>query len=691
MQLYINNWAAQLTAQALPSTEQLFVAPGQAAQLLGLGGDNYYLLTLVELNGQGAEIDWEVVTVIVADETTGELTLLEGGRGQEGTAARLWSIGTPISARVTAATLAELRDNAGAQVSDAEPQALGASAAGADPAASRADHVHPAPTPADIGAATAAQGAKADSALQENDVALVALTGHYDDLTARPYIPEVPGDIGAATAAQGDLADSAVQPAALTAGLADKVDKVAGKGLTPEEFTTAEKSKLAALDDNHWKGTFANLAALEAAHPTASPGNYADVDAGAGDPVLRYIWDASDSEWVAQAGSADPITAAQAKTLYESNADTNAYTDSEKTKLSGVAANATANPNTDSLPESGTPTNKWFTEARVRDLVLSWLSFADNSAVLISDTLGQAVGKLAARLALVGMPAGGTTGQVLKKTSGSDFAAAWATESGSSGGREVLTAARTYYVRTDGSDSNNGLTDSAGGAFLTIQKAVDVANGMLDAQTFQVTVQVRDGTYTTPLIVRAMLGTKPLIIRGNSSTPSNVHVNVTGSAFLTELPSAFVQLFDMKITATTVAIFANPAGIIEYGNIVFGSAGLRHVSAQTRGYVTPIGSYTIEGGAQQHVFSNNGGAIRLGAPSSTITITLSGTPNFTDAFAKAVAANLYVSGSPPTFSGAATGKRYDTSLNGVINTFGAGDLFFPGNVDGTKSTGGEYA
>lgn len=39
----------------------------------------------------------------------------------------------------------------------------------------------------------------------------------YSALTDKPFIPSTPGDIGAATAAQGAKADSAVQPAALTA------------------------------------------------------------------------------------------------------------------------------------------------------------------------------------------------------------------------------------------------------------------------------------------------------------------------------------------------------------------------------------------------------------------------------------------------------------------------------------------
>lgn len=71
--------------------------------------------------------------------------------------------------------------------------------------------------------ATAAQGAKADSALQASDASTVATSGDFDDLSNKPD-PFDPDSLGSAaqtdstdyaTAAQGNTADSAVQPSDL--------------------------------------------------------------------------------------------------------------------------------------------------------------------------------------------------------------------------------------------------------------------------------------------------------------------------------------------------------------------------------------------------------------------------------------------------------------------------------------------
>jgi hypothetical protein len=102
--------------------------------------------------------------------------------------------------------------------------------------------------------------------------------------------------------------------------------------------------------------------------------------------------------------------------------------------------------------------------------------------------------------------------------------------------REVLTANRTYYIRADGSDSNTGLADTSGGAFLTIQKAINVIAGTLDIAGFSVTIQVADGTYTGPSTLKNVLGySSPgcLVIQGNSTTPANVLISTTGATCFT--------------------------------------------------------------------------------------------------------------------------------------------------------------
>lgn len=85
-------------------------------------------------------------------------------------------------------------------------------------------------TPASIGAATAVQGGKADTALQSGDVAPVALSGQYSDLAGLPTIPSLSSSTPAApttsgtagtatTAARGDHAHPLPTASQITAAL----------------------------------------------------------------------------------------------------------------------------------------------------------------------------------------------------------------------------------------------------------------------------------------------------------------------------------------------------------------------------------------------------------------------------------------------------------------------------------------
>jgi hypothetical protein len=102
------------------------------------------------------------------------------------------------------------------------------------------------------------------------------------------------------------------------------------------------------------------------------------------------------------------------------------------------------------------------------------------------------------------------------------------------------------------------------------------------------------------------------------------------------------------------------------------------------GNIICTGNYSITGAAGYHVLVRDTSII--GIVSKTITLT--GTPAFT-AFAYAInLGNLIANGN--TFSGSATGQRYNVSINSVIFTNGGGANYFPGNSSGAAATGGLY-
>lgn len=253
------------------------------------------------------------------------------------------------------------------------------------------------------------------------------------------------------------------------------------------------------------------------------------------------------------------------------------------------------------------------------------------------------------------------------------------------GVRDVLTANRTYYLRTDGSDSNTGLVDSAGGAWLTLTHALDFI-GSLDISIYNCTLTIGAGTWSEQGKLKSPLGSGNVVISGAGATtiidpPAGVNHCCWG-----EFGGRFI-VSNIRLTKTTAttghAIFAQNGTIIQVNSgVEYGVVTGRQNFANQNGKIILAADYTINGNAQMHWSTASGGLIQC----LSRTITLTGTPAYSSQFANASDIGL-IQATGNTFSGAATGTRYLSELNSVIRTAG---LTLPGSVAGSTATGGQY-
>ncbi|MCW2218762.1 hypothetical protein M2232_002294 [Bradyrhizobium japonicum] len=261
--------------------------------------------------------------------------------------------------------------------------------------------------------------------------------------------------------------------------------------------------------------------------------------------------------------------------------------------------------------------------------------------------------------------------------------------------RDMLTAARTYYVRPDGSNTNTGLADTAGGAFLTIQKAIDVI-AALDLSIYQVTVIVRPaggGNLSLGNQLKNYVGALAPIIVGDETTPSNVVVDGNGSsAFISDNVRPW-HIRGMRIRATSAGsgFDASSGGVVYFQKIDFQTfnQGYAHMRASGSAIIAATGNYSISGDAGFHLLSVNNGYM---ANFLAGVVALTGTLNFSQGFAYANQGGvLYTSGMTFNPAGATvTGPRYAATSNGVIATGGGGANYFPGSIAGSVSAGGIY-
>jgi len=245
--------------------------------------------------------------------------------------------------------------------------------------------------------------------------------------------------------------------------------------------------------------------------------------------------------------------------------------------------------------------------------------------------------------------------------------------------REILTADRTYYVATTGDDGNDGL--AVGTPFLTIQKALDVVSTNIDSASFNITIQIADGTYTCPaagFVVKDINGTGTLLLLGNRTTPANVilqtDVSTTDKLIRVSNLKTKIGLDGLKLISSANAggnsIFVEQA-ILWFNNIDFGASAVVNIDVYIGGSVRNAGldldaqkTYTISGDTYIHIFVFNGSYRE-----SDGTVVLVDTPAIAADYIYCAALG-YAWFADMTYTGSATGQRAWATRNSVIELNG---------------------
>lgn len=257
--------------------------------------------------------------------------------------------------------------------------------------------------------------------------------------------------------------------------------------------------------------------------------------------------------------------------------------------------------------------------------------------------------------------------------------------------RRVLQTTLNIYVSPTGSDSNDGQTSAT--PFQTLQQCWNYIQSTLDLNNQAVVINLANGSYTAGLSASGQpvgVSASGVSLVGNVANPAAVSITVANGPCIQSASGASLSVTGVSLSTTgsgvtANCIYANLGGQITIGKVIFGSCANFHVFANGGGQITTSSGYTISGSAVGHIQSNFVSVVSIVGQ----TITLSGTPAFSTAFAvAALDASISIYGN--TFTGAATGARYSITSNATIATNGAGATYLPGSLSGSATTGAQY-
>lgn len=242
---------------------------------------------------------------------------------------------------------------------------------------------------------------------------------------------------------------------------------------------------------------------------------------------------------------------------------------------------------------------------------------------------------------------------------------------------DVLTSNRIYYVRPDGNDSNSGLFNTAGGAFLTIMKAVNTLASAY-GNGFSAEIFVADGTYTTKVELKSLSGYTFAVLTGNVANPGNAIISVASDfAVVRDSPGSNWQIRGFRLDSTSPsAILAVSNGVVDIANLIIGTSNNEKINISNFGRVAVFGNITFTTNAIICVRADRFSTFI--AFNTSLTFTSS--PTFTIGFDSNQGSIFLFN---VTWTGSFIGVRHRGNGCAVFSIQGASPTYIPGTLAGT--------
>lgn len=250
---------------------------------------------------------------------------------------------------------------------------------------------------------------------------------------------------------------------------------------------------------------------------------------------------------------------------------------------------------------------------------------------------------------------------------------------------QCLTSDLTLFVRSGGSDRNDGLSEAA--AFATIQHAYDVAAASIHLAGYKLIINVGDGTFAGLSSGKGISGCgspDDVIISGNGYPTTITQSSAYGSIYLGNgmTGNAMLKVHNVRISNPIgfgLMAFGGGCGL-HYANIYFDTCANNHVHIGHNAWGFQSGPCLIYGGAQSHIAAITNGIVA----NHNAYVGFNNDVTFSDGFVNANAAQAYPS--PMTFGSPEKchGRKFQIRNGGLVSI---GGCVLPGDQTGVNSGG----